>query len=78
MFNGVNKPLPLLYQLVFLGEKFREGLHAAVMGPGSSSSSSVAHLDKQRQIDVLLQRLCKVRSMHVWCMRCSNADEGKL
>jgi hypothetical protein len=62
MFNGASsKPLPLLYQLVFLGEKFREGLHAAV-GPSSSSSiGGVAHMDKQRQIDTLLQRLCKVR-----------------
>jgi hypothetical protein len=63
MFTGVSSnPLPLLHQLVFLGEKFREGLHAAV-GPASSSSSTggVAHMDKQRQIDALLQRLCKVR-----------------
>jgi hypothetical protein len=65
MIHGASKPLPLLYQLAFLGEKFREGLLAAV-GPSSSSSSSsgsgMAHLDKQRQIEALLQRLCKVGS----------------
>jgi hypothetical protein len=62
MFNGASKPLPLLYQLVFMGEKFREGLHAAV-GPASSSSiiGGVTHMDKQQQINTLLQRLCKVR-----------------